>query len=492
MKNSSEDLWELVDSLEINEKRYVVLYLKGFSAKGERYLKLFQVLGKMEVYDDRMLAKKMKKVFGDKSSLANGRHYLYEQVSRALFLYQSANDSHLQVRELIGRAEILLRKGLTKQAQKFLSKAEALAKRDEMLEALAEIHHINSLIMMNSLKLSLIETEGKVQVGKEAKVLDQIQERLDFKEELIELLPRLKKAGSVELNGVPEPAQWQTRLDGLSAEQSRIYGLMLGGMIYNQLGMAEAISFRLQLHELFREKPSLAGHRLPILSSNLYNLCVHSFQKGDFAMVRQRLEEMPALLDDMGSVPDPMSLRLLQKRMTNLRLVLAVLDRDDPGPEMGPEPDWKKFAGIAGEFELNNLSLEAVLELIRGNTSIALSRINNCLNHCPQGLRQDSQFSLRLIRAFILLSSEQLDFLESELPNLQRRLRQLPPNTVFFQDYLVLLKAILDLGLPGVRQQGWSFPDPYAEQLRNATDSISVGVMNRVAEVVFRSTSFSQ
>ncbi|MCH5690930.1 hypothetical protein LWM68_45885 [Niabella sp. W65] len=107
-KKPSDILFQLILSLEKAEKRHFKLYITRSSGNEDlKIIKLFDVLDKMDAYDEKVLIKKMKGV--TKPQLSNLKSHLYKELLASLRL--KSNDSlDLQLNELFDSAHILYKK----------------------------------------------------------------------------------------------------------------------------------------------------------------------------------------------------------------------------------------------------------------------------------------------------------------------------------------------------------------------------------------------
>jgi len=135
----SDDLFQLIKSLEKQEKRYFKLFL---SRSGERSSKnmvlLFDALDKQEVYDESLIKEKFKDhTFSKQLHVAKNR--LQKSILRSLELYHSENTLENRINRLLHQVSILYRKGLIKQSFKILGKAKTIAQENEMFTILLQI-----------------------------------------------------------------------------------------------------------------------------------------------------------------------------------------------------------------------------------------------------------------------------------------------------------------------------------------------------------------
>ena len=114
-----QEMHDLIRSLTPNEKGYFRKYSTGFSAgSSHTYLKLFSILEKQEVLNDKQIKNQM----GRDVNIHSMRKFLYNQVLRSLRAYHKGKNSQYKLREMMDYAEILSDKGLFEQSQQFITK----------------------------------------------------------------------------------------------------------------------------------------------------------------------------------------------------------------------------------------------------------------------------------------------------------------------------------------------------------------------------------
>lgn len=156
--NHSDDLFKLVKSLSKNEKRYFHLF-SGLQEGEKNYLDLFNAVDDQKEYDEKVFVKKFKEKSFTKN-LAWRKHHLYDTILSALESYHTSQDT--EVYSLIHRGEILLEKGLYKQALKVLAKAKAIAQKNETFTLLLEVLRWEEMV---AIKLS--DMPKQISIAKE-------------------------------------------------------------------------------------------------------------------------------------------------------------------------------------------------------------------------------------------------------------------------------------------------------------------------------------
>ena len=124
-KEQKDNLFVLVKSLSKSEKRQFKLYVGRLGVNEDsKFLLLFNLLDKMNEYDEQVI---LKKGIVKKQQLSNLKAHLYKQILISLRLNPLHQNIRVQIREQLDFATILYHKGLYKQSLKILDKAKSLA-----------------------------------------------------------------------------------------------------------------------------------------------------------------------------------------------------------------------------------------------------------------------------------------------------------------------------------------------------------------------------
>ena len=139
MPNRNTDiLFQLIKSLQKAEKRHFKLYINRSSSKDDlKIVQLFDALDKAEIYDEKLLLKKVLSI--QKTQLANLKSHLYKQILSSLRLLKTTDNIDLQLSEHLDFARLLYNKGLKLQALKILEKSKELARNHQKINSLAQV-----------------------------------------------------------------------------------------------------------------------------------------------------------------------------------------------------------------------------------------------------------------------------------------------------------------------------------------------------------------
>ena len=145
MTNQLKDnLFVLIKSLTKSEKRQFKLYVGRMdSNEDSKFLKLFNLLDKMEFYSEDLI---LKNKIVSKLQLSNLKAHLYKQILISLRLNPQHKNVKLHIRGQIDFATILYQKGLYKQSLKILDKAKSFALKYDENASAYEIVEFEKLI----------------------------------------------------------------------------------------------------------------------------------------------------------------------------------------------------------------------------------------------------------------------------------------------------------------------------------------------------------
>lgn len=123
---SSDELFQLIKSLEKSEKRNFKLFIKRMSGADDlKVVQLFDALDKMEEYDEEALLRKNKAI--KKQQLSNMKAHLSKQLLASLRMLNDNKNVEMLLNEQMAYARILYSKGLYLQSLKTIDKIKQTA-----------------------------------------------------------------------------------------------------------------------------------------------------------------------------------------------------------------------------------------------------------------------------------------------------------------------------------------------------------------------------
>lgn len=144
-KQQIDPLFQLIKSISKSEKRNFKLFANRISSDKEtKFLQLFDVLDRLDEYNEIVILKKAKGI--KQSQLPNLKAHLYKQLLTSLRLTQVNHDITINIREQIDHAKVLYNKGLYQQSLRLLEKTKGLARKSKKNILVFEIIEFEKLI----------------------------------------------------------------------------------------------------------------------------------------------------------------------------------------------------------------------------------------------------------------------------------------------------------------------------------------------------------
>lgn len=127
------------------DKRNFKLYAKRVQGdESLKFIKLFEILDKMNELDEGKLLEKLSDV--NKGQLSNLKRHLYSQILISLRLISIGRQKSIEVREQIDFSQVLYSKGLYLQSLKLLQRAKKIAEKEELDILTLEIIELQKII----------------------------------------------------------------------------------------------------------------------------------------------------------------------------------------------------------------------------------------------------------------------------------------------------------------------------------------------------------
>lgn len=144
MSKHKDFLFVLIKSLSKSEKRQFKLYAGRLDINSDaKYISLFNLLDKMNNYDEEQI---LKSDIVKKQQLSNLKSHLYKQILISIRLSPLNQNIRIQIREQLDFATILYHKGLYKQSLKILDRAKQISLENEEKNIAFEIIELEKII----------------------------------------------------------------------------------------------------------------------------------------------------------------------------------------------------------------------------------------------------------------------------------------------------------------------------------------------------------
>ena len=171
MKPSSE-LFDLIRTLTKSEKRFFKLQ-SSLQSGDKNYVRLFDLIEKMEFYDEDLVKKTFK---GEKfiKHLPSEKNHLYKLILKSLRSYYSETSVASSLKQDIKNIEILYNKGLFDECIKFIERAKKIAVRYEKFYYLFELISWEKTLLEESFENGQFGDLDSL-ISEEKDVLDKLQ-----------------------------------------------------------------------------------------------------------------------------------------------------------------------------------------------------------------------------------------------------------------------------------------------------------------------------
>ncbi|GEM_PF-4161711 len=147
---SPDTLFDLVHSLNKQEKRYFNLYLKRNKEEGYiSHLKLFNIYAGLNKFDAAKLKKKIQAA-GIVRHIAEIKYKLQQSILKSLNLFHSASSNEIKLRDKINQVEILSSKMLFRQCEKLIEKTKSSAYKIENYPIIMELIRLQRNILFKT------------------------------------------------------------------------------------------------------------------------------------------------------------------------------------------------------------------------------------------------------------------------------------------------------------------------------------------------------
>ena len=157
-----DNLFNLIKSLNRSEKRYFKLFTKDKTINGKNnHHILFNLIDKMDVYDEELLKRKLKKEPKILNFLASIKYQLYNSILRSMHIFHAQSSVEAELGEALHQIEFLRIKKLYDQALGVIKKAKVIAEERERFTYLMEFSFLEIEILRE--KLGIRKLDGKIE-----------------------------------------------------------------------------------------------------------------------------------------------------------------------------------------------------------------------------------------------------------------------------------------------------------------------------------------
>lgn len=418
----SDDLFQLIKSMTSSEKRAFKLFARRHGGKDtNNYITIFDAVGRQDVYDEAHI----RRLFRDKTfsrHFASTKYQLYHLVLRCLRESAGEGVVEREVRDLIEKARVLIRRGLFSQSGKLLDKARHEAEQYEMHPALLDILDLERQVFFESHRRE-IDREVDQMLERERRLQRQWSERLDY----LSLYSRVLAVEKTE-HLRRDQCETQELADDALLRPERLPDAFLTRRLFYRVNCAQAmISGRIaeacsQVDELLRHwetQPSMQSAYPLEFKRDLQNSLKLNIKAGHIEAVEEllaRIQELPSL-----SIRDA---RNTEQNYLQIKLNLSMQRGEfERGAQLAAPIDdflhrYRKSISPDVSMSLNyNM---AVLYFFLGDLNNTLARIDKIEAHSDSVYRRDIQDFNRLFSPLVHFELGNADVVDSQLRSAYR------------------------------------------------------------------------
>ena len=177
MKPSNE-LFNLIKSLTKTEKRF--FKLQSSLQSGEKnYLKIFSVIDAQEEYDEKAIKNKFE---GERfiKHFPSEKNHLYKQLLKSLRAYHADNSISSILKEEIKNIEVLYKKALFRECNKFLNRAKKLEKTNEKFYYWFELISWEKALLEEAYEAGEFDSELDPLIAEEQDVINRLRNLAEY------------------------------------------------------------------------------------------------------------------------------------------------------------------------------------------------------------------------------------------------------------------------------------------------------------------------
>lgn len=200
MKTPSDELFKLIKSMSTQEKVY--FKKENFNKNGSNaYRLVFDIINKMNVYDERKLKIKLKNYNGSRH-FKSLKSRTFEAILNTLQNYHTDTTTTLELSGKVKQIEILLYKQLYSPALKLINKALQLAKEQEKFLYVLHLSQWKTEVLKHTEDIKTFQSYLKTELPKETEYVNKVKNQIEYSILLNKLFPFVK---SNQLEGAVLP-----------------------------------------------------------------------------------------------------------------------------------------------------------------------------------------------------------------------------------------------------------------------------------------------
>ncbi|MDX1445758.1 hypothetical protein [Lishizhenia sp.] len=431
MKPSTE-LFKLIQSLSKSEKRF--FKLSSSLQSGEKnYLKIFDFIEKQEDYDEEEL----KEYFKDETfikHLPSEKNHLYKLILKSLRSYYSDQSINSLLKQEIKNIEILYKKALYKECEKFLKRAKKIAEEYEKFYYWFELISWEKKLLEEAFEAGKFDRDLDALIEEESDVIDKLRNLAEY-QVLYSKINYIFRSGGFTRNAEERKVVSDIANHHLIKGKNTALSSRAASICYYIKGLCAATSREYtDSYKFFNRTKYILDHNPKIKKDlgkryifTLSHLLRCHMDENDFESAQKCLDEISALKKDKNFKNIDFEVRLFTITCNEQLHLFNHMGQFEKAKDLVPEIN----AGVEKYGDKVNKEQQLLFSFNLAYTyfgladyKTALSYINDVLNDNEQNLRQDIYSFSRLLNLIIHYELGNLDFLEYVVKSTNRYLNK--------------------------------------------------------------------
>ena len=419
MKPSTE-LFNLIKSLSKSEKRF--FKLSSSLQSGEKnYLKIFDAIERQPQYDEEAI----KAMFDGEvfiKHFPSEKNHLYKLILKSLRNYHSDNSVSSILRQEIKNIEILYKKALYKECNKFVNRAKKMARSHEKFYYWFELINWEKTLLEEAYESGQFDRNLDELIREETEVIEKLRNLAEY-HILYSRINYVFRSGGFARNAKEKEIVAEIANNHLIKGKNTALSTRAATICYYIKGLCastnreykESFQYFLRVKEIMDNNPIIRADLAKRYVRTMSHLLYCYIDDGDFEEARDLVTKMRGLVKEKGFNTVDIGVKvftssyigetMLYDKMGHYEESLPVIDQIIDGMENYGDK-------INKEQEIVFAYNIAYLYFGAGKFNKALFWINKVLNDNEQTLRQDIYSFSRLFNLIIHYELGNLDLLE--------------------------------------------------------------------------------
>jgi hypothetical protein len=449
MKPSSE-LFNLIKSLSKSEKRFFKLS-SSLQSGDKNYLKIFDIIDKQAVYDEAGIKREFE---GERfvKHFPSEKNHLYKLILKSLRSYYSDNSISAELTQEIKNIEILYKKALYKECDKFLRRAKKMAKQHEKFYYWFELIRLEKILLEESYEEGIFNRSLDDLIDEEKDVIAKLRNLAEYHVLYSKVNYAFRSEGYIRdpkanriINEVSENYLIKGKNTALSKRAATIC-FYTQGFCYladNKTDLS-FIAFS-QVKRILDENPDLRKDLARRYLRTIYNIIIIHTGRSEFRSAFKLIEELRALGGKSGYNSEDARVRIFRSTYMAELNIYDKLGEHEKAIEIIQQvvDKMESFKGKLNKEYLITFYLKfAFIYFGDGQYNKALFWLNKILNDNESALRQDLYSYARIFNLIVHFELKNYDLIDYLIKSTLRFLNKRNRDYEFEKTFITYVRKI--------------------------------------------------